>query len=153
MVFTLREVPKLSEEQIPTNQLVLQTSSRHFTMIFLSGDSAGLAQVSKLPKFGAPDLGLAEGSRPDLFQFSRCLPICSGLHLILGIPRLVPISSDLFRFVFRTNQSKSVKHPTSCLNASETSDIHPTVDGSRCCILKSLLHHHQHSDSSIEDID
>ena len=43
-----------------------------------------------------------------LFRFSRFLPICSDLRsLFLGIPRFVPICSVFFRFVLRTNQSKS----------------------------------------------
>ena len=58
-------------------------------------------------------MGSAEGGHPDLCRFPRFLPICFDLRsLFLGIRRFVPICSvffDLFRFVFRTNQSKSGK--------------------------------------------
>ena len=64
--------------------------------------------VCPFSRLGAPNLGSAERGHPDLFRFSRFLPICSGLpSLFSGIPRFVPVCSFLFRFVFRTNQNKS----------------------------------------------
>ena len=68
------------------------------------------------PRFGVSRRGSPPISS-DLFRFPLFLPICSDLRsLFSGIPRFesdlfrfAPISSDLFRFVFRTNQNKSGK--------------------------------------------
>ena len=60
-------------------------------------------------------MGSPEGGHPDLFRFPRFLLICSVFFRFVPICvacfreypdlfRFAPISSDLFRFVFRTNQ-------------------------------------------------
>ena len=51
--------------------------------------------------------GVGQRGVTHLFRFPRFLPICSELQsLFSGMPRFVTICSDIFGFVFRTNQAK-----------------------------------------------
>ena len=89
-----------------------------------------------------------EGGHPDLFRFPRFLPICSDLRSCCreypALLRFVPICSNLFRFVVRTNQNTSGK-PLSAdpfcrsPSLSKSKDIQGKMPFSSVCWIFQLL--------------
>ena len=89
-----------------------------FSDVFLHGPFLAspfdLHRQESLESHKDPNLGSAEGGFvpicSDFPVFFRFVPICvPRLRECPDLFRFAPISSDLFRFVFRTNQNKSGK--------------------------------------------